>query len=78
MISLHLITKFFIVFLIVGVLFLGGMFLWMYRTKNTARELSDQQMIWLLVVLLVIAVMSMGTFISFLLEGLEPWHHLRI
>lgn len=78
MLSLHLITKIFIAFLITGVLLLGGTVLWIYRSKNKARGFSDQQLIWLLVILLAIAVMSMGTFVSFLLEGLAPWHHLQI
>jgi hypothetical protein len=78
MISLHLTTKFLIIFLIVGTLIWGGIFLRPSRLKNKGKGFTDRQMIWLLLGLLMIAAISMGAFLSILLEGLEPWHYLQI
>lgn len=58
-----------IAILMVFVLTGGSSYLWQYRVKQTGKVLSDQQMVWLLVGLLVIAFISMGAFLLVLLRG---------
>jgi hypothetical protein len=56
----------------------GGISMWQYRRKQQKKKFSDQQIIWLLVGLLVIAMISLGSFLLILLKGLAPWHYLQI
>lgn len=78
MISFYLKIKFFVVILVTAALIGVGMISWHYRAKYKGIAFSDQQIVWLLVGLLVIAVVSMGTFLLILLAGLNPWHYLQI
>ena len=78
MVSFFLKAKLYFAILVTVALIYGGIFSWQYRVKHKGKTLSDQQMVWLLVGLLVIAIMSMGVFLVVLLGGIESWNYFRI
>ena len=78
MFSYRLLTKILIPILVMMAFLCGGISMWQYFGKRQKRMFSDQQIVWLLVGLLIIAVISMGSFLLILLKGLEPWYYLRI
>jgi hypothetical protein len=67
-------TNFFVSILIAAALIIGGIFSWQYRLEHKESSLSDQQIVWLLVGLLVIAGISMVTFLLILFGGIDSWH----
>jgi len=78
MIYLNLKSRFFITILTVLALVGGGLMSWQYWLQHKRKMLSDEQITWLLVGLLIIAIMSMGTFLLILLGGTYTWHYLQI
>jgi hypothetical protein len=78
MIYLHLKSKFFISILTILALVGSGVMSWKYWLQHKQKVLSDQQIVWLLVGLLIFAIMSMGTFLLILLGGTYTWHYLQI
>jgi len=78
MVSFCLKIKFLVAIFITVALICSGVFSWQYLARHKKMVLSDQQIIWILVGLLVIAAMSMGTFLLILLEGVHSWQYLQI
>ena len=77
MFSIRLLSKIFFMILVLIAFLCGGIFLWQKKEKKE-KMFSDQQTIWLLVGLSVIAVISMGIFLVIMLGGLVPWQYFRI
>jgi len=75
--SFRLLSKIFLTTLVLIAFMFGGISLWQ-KQKNRKKMFSDQQTIWLLVGLSVIALISMGIFLVIMLGGIEPWHYFRI
>ena len=73
-----LLTRIGFALLVAATFILGGVILRRYQVRHKGKALSDQQIIWLLVGLLVIAAISMSAFMLFLFRGFSPWHHFSV